>query len=390
MMTFLFWTGVAWLGYVYAGYPLILALFTRIRRVRPEMRSEFLPTVSVLIAARNEEKDIGWKVEETLRWDYPSERLEILVASDASEDRTDEIVRGIKDARLIFLRLETRGGKNKALNRLVERARGELFFFTDANAHIAPECLRRVVRHFADARVGCVTGDTHFGHEESSVVGQGAGVYSGYESAIRHLEGELGSVLTCDGALFCMRRSLFEPLHPELANDLELPLRVRSAGYWVRHEPGAKVLEKDTRSPWESFTQRRRIAAQGMLAMWRLRRLLTGVCGWQFISRKFLRWLTFVPILLVTISTIARVTTPAYAATLVLQIIFYGLALVGLIQALNGWSASRYVSVPFYMLLGSLSTLAGMMDACVGRRFAVWEIPKLSRGQGEGTWQNVH
>ena len=201
-MTLLFWIGVAWLGYVYVGYPLVLAVLALVRRVRPVMRDDFLPTVSVLIAAHNEERDIGWKVNETLGWDYPSERLEVLVASDASEDRTDEIVQAIKDSRLTLLRMEKRGGKNRALNRLVQRARGELLFFTDANAHIAAECLRRLVRHFADKRVGCVTGGTHFWQQDSAVVGKGAGVYSDYESTIRHLESEIGSVLACDGAIF--------------------------------------------------------------------------------------------------------------------------------------------------------------------------------------------
>jgi len=385
-MTLLFWIGVAWLGYVYVGYPLVLAVLALVHRVRPVTRDDFLPTVSVLIAAYNEERDIGWKVNETLQWDYPSERLEVLVASDASEDRTDEIVQGIKDSRLTFLRMEKRGGKNRALNRFVQRARGELLFFTDANAHIAAECLRRVVRHFADGRVGCVTGDTHFWQQDSAVVGKGAGVYSDYESTIRHLESEIGSVLACDGAIFCMRRSLFEPLFPELANDLELPLRVGRAGYWIRHERGARVFEKDTRSPWESFRQRRRISAQGVLAMWKLRGSLSWLSGWQFVSRKLLRWLTLIPLVWVTVSALALSGRPVFAAILMLQVVFYGLALVGLSLALSGRSAGRYISVPFYVLLGSLSTLVGVVDACLGRRFAVWEIPKLSRGRDQETW----
>jgi cellulose synthase/poly-beta-1,6-N-acetylglucosamine synthase-like glycosyltransferase len=380
-MALLFWIGVAWLGYVYAGYPFILAVLALVRRVRPVMRDDAWSTVSVLIAAHNEERDIGWKVEETLRWDYPSDRLEVLVASDASEDRTDEIVQRIKDPRLTFVRMEKRGGKNRALNRLVQRAQGEVLFFTDANAHIGADCLRRLVRHFADARVGCVTGDTHFWHDDGAVVSKGAGVYSGYESTLRHLESEIGSVLACDGAIFCIRRSLFVPLYPELANDLELPLRVGHAGYWTRHEPGAKVLEKDTRSPWESFRQRRRISGQGMLAMWKLRRVFSRLSGWQFLSRKLLRWLTLVPLALVTASALALSGKPVYAAISVLLVAFYGLALVGLVLALSDRSAGRLVCVPFYVLLGSLSTFAGVVDACLGRRFAVWEIPKLSRGR---------
>src|SRR6516164_3161604 len=141
-MTALFWIGVLWIGYVYVAYPLILALLGKIQRVHPIIKDDFLPTVSVLISARNEEKDIGWKVTETLEWDYPRDRLEVLVASDASEDRTDEILLGIEDSRLKPVRMEHRGGKCVALNHLAQLAQGELLFFTDANAHIPARCLK--------------------------------------------------------------------------------------------------------------------------------------------------------------------------------------------------------------------------------------------------------
>ncbi len=160
-MTLLFFIGVGWLVYVFAGYPVLLAVIASMYRVRPKTRAGFHPSVSVLISARNEEKDIGWKISETLKWEYPAEQIEILVASDASEDRTDAIIQSIKDSRITFLRIENRGGKGRALNRLIKKARGEILFFTDANAHIGPECLNSMVGHFADERVGCVTGDSY-------------------------------------------------------------------------------------------------------------------------------------------------------------------------------------------------------------------------------------
>ncbi|HEV2178529.1 MAG TPA: glycosyltransferase family 2 protein [Terriglobia bacterium] len=382
-MKFLFWMAAVWLGYTYLGYPLVLRLLSWVRPVHPVIREDYLPGVSVLVAARNEEKDIGWKVNETLQWDYPKELLSVRVASDASEDLTDEILKGIKDPRMTFVRMERRSGKNAALNRLAQAAPGELLFFTDANSHIPPHCLRKVVRHFADPRVGCVTGDTHSAEDSSdSVIEEGAGAYGGYESRIRGLESRIGSVLVCDGAIFCVRRSLYAPLLPELANDLELPLRIGAAGYWVRHEPEAQVFEKDTVSPWESFEQRRRISAQGMLGMWKLRSTLGGLRGWQFVSRKFLRWLTLVPLALLLVSSASLAATPLFALALAIQLVFYGMALAGLLIAAAGRSSNRWVSVPFYVVLGSASTLAGVFDACRGRRFAVWEIASLSRGAG--------
>lgn len=124
----IFWLSVFWLGYVYVGYPAALWALTRFRTFQPASSDNFLPKVSVLVSARNEQKDIGWKVNETLSWDYPRQQLEMLVASDASDDDTDSILQNVSDVRLKYLRLEPRQGKNQALNRLNERASGDLLF----------------------------------------------------------------------------------------------------------------------------------------------------------------------------------------------------------------------------------------------------------------------
>ncbi len=379
-----FWTGVLWVAYTYAGYPVLLWLVGLVFRVRPERRDDFLPSVSVLISARNEEQDIGWKVAETLAWDYPPERLDVLVASDASEDRTDEIVQAIHDPRVTLVRMAKRGGKGRALNRLAELAHGELLFFTDANAHIAPHVLRRMASHFADPRVGCVTGATRPLAESEQPIGSGAGAFLSFESILYRLESRLGSVLACDGAIFCVRRRLYAPVSPDLANDLELPLRIRHAGFWILHEPEAVVREADTSSPREEFARRRRICAQGMLAMWRLRTTLRGWRGCQFFSHKLLRYLTLVPLLLVLFSAVVLRRQPLFAAVLMLQAVFYGAAVYGFLSTFLQWKSSKLVAAPFYIVFGSIGAVAGILDACRGRRFDVWTTPALSRGRQAG------
>ena len=375
-----FWAGILWVAYTYAGYPVLLWLIGFVWPVRPEGRDGFLPFVSVLISARNEEQDIGWKVAETLAWDYPPERLEVLVASDASEDRTDEIVRGVRNPHVTLVRMEKRGGKGRALNRLAELARGELLFFTDANAHIAPHVLYRMVSHFADPRVGCVTGGTRPLAEDRQAIGSGASAFMSFESILYRLESRIGSVLACDGAIFCIRRRLFAPVSPELANDLELPLRIGHAGFWILHESEAVVREVDTSSPHEEFARRRRICAQGMLAMWRLRDTLGGLRGWQFVSHKLLRYLTLVPLALVLFSAIALRADPFFAVLLALQGLFYGVALYGYAVTRLHWKLGRLFAAPFYIVFGSFGAVCGILDACRGRRFDVWASPVLSRG----------
>ncbi len=380
-MELIWWIGVVWLAYVYAGYPLLLALLALIARVRPRGASERLPSVSVLIAARNEEKDIGWKLRETLAWDYPAELLEVLVASDASEDRTEEIVRSFPDPRVRLARMETRGGKVRALNRLYEMARGELLLLTDANASIGKDCLRRMVRHFADPRVGCVTGTTRPVVEgDGDRVGRGAGAYFSYESLISRLESRLGSVLACDGAIHCVRRSLYRPLDPELANDLELPLRVLEAGYWTLFEPGAWARERETESSRQEYRRRKRIAAQGALAMRKLWRGLGPLRGWQFLSHKGLRWLTPVPMALALIASAGLVERPFFQAALALQLLFYASALAGLLEVGRGRLPGKLFALPFYVVLGASAAFAGVLEACRGRSYDIWEIATLSRG----------
>jgi poly-beta-1,6-N-acetyl-D-glucosamine synthase len=379
----LFWFGMAWLVYVYLGYPLLLAILALWRRAPALTNEAVLPKVSVLIAARNEQKDIEWKIRQTLAWDYPADLIEVLVASDASQDGTDEIVRSIKDSRLTLVRIDKRGGKNLALNRLVPLAHGEVLFFTDANAHIDPLALRRMVKHFSDERVGCVTGQTRpLSQKREAGLSRGARAYWSYETVVKRLENRIGSVLVCEGAIFCIRHDLFTPLSPELANDLELPWRIGKLGFWIRYESGAFSSEYETSSPREEFDRRRRICAQGMLATQRLWGTLSILRGWQFASRKFLRWFTLIPLVMLLASGAAMCSRAFYGAAFVAQLTFYLLAGFGWLLTAFGRRMQAPVSIPFYTVLVCVAGLIGTIEACLGRRFAVWEIPRMSR-QGQ-------
>lgn len=383
-MVILFWVGVAWLVYVYIGYPFAIWLFGFVRRFRPAIREDFLPTVSILISARNEEKDIGWKVRETLDWDYPHAQLRVLVASDASEDRTDEILKGILDPRFTYIRIEPRSGKNAALNRLASLTATDLLFFTDANSHIDSACLRRMVRYFADPRVGCVTGfEESVPESETTVIGAGTNTYLDYEPFLNRLECRVGSVLVCDGSIFCIRRSLFVPLRPELANDLELPIHIGHAGFRLLCEPTARSREHSTCSPREEFARRRRICSQGILGMWELRKSIDGIRLWQFLSRKAMRWLTFVPLLMVFTASAYLSVRPIFAAALGLEVSLLTLATIGWSFALIGHSGGRLVSLPFYFMLSTIGAMTGVIETCLGRRFHVWQSPSLTRGHKE-------
>lgn len=351
------------------------------RKFEPRITSDYSPKVSVLISARNEEKDIAWKVRETLSWNYPPEQLELIVASDASEDRTDEILRNIRDPRLKYIRMENRVGKNEVLNRLSKVAAGELLLFSDANSHIGKDCLRSMARYFADPRVGCVTGTEHTQSEEKELaVGSGTRAYLNYEFAVTSLESRVGSTIVCDGSLFAIRRSLFHTLEPDLANDLELPIWIGSQGYALLCDPAASALEKAMRSPREEFNRKRRICGQGVLGFWRLRHCLAGFRAWQFISRKVMRWMSLVPMGGILISSAMLWRHPFFALLLGLQFVFYILALSGWMLNLKQRQGGAIFTMPFYFLLVNVAAVTGVIQASTGRRFAVWDVAVFSRG----------
>lgn len=379
--------GTVWLVYVYVGYPVSLWILGRFRSIRHVTDESYLPAVSVLIAARNEENDIGWKVQQTLSWDYPRDCLEVLVASDASDDQTDEILKRISDPRLTWIRIKERGGKVRALNRLVRMAKGELLFFTDANSSIPPQALRRMVRHFADRRVGCVAGadrtavgeQDHAREEQPIAVGESA--YWSYELLLDDLESRLGSLLVCFGAIHCIRRELCPECDPDLANDLEVPIRIGGNGHLVVFEPSAVSFEKATSSPLEEFRRRRRICGQGALGMYRIRRCLGGIRGWQFLSRKGLRWLGLVPLLAVLVgSFLLAPHSLAVSLVLICQLVCYWLAAFGLVAATRGKPVAQLIALPFYFMLVNTAALLGVWDASRGRRYATWSVASQTRG----------
>lgn len=375
-----FWISVAWLAYVWIGYPIALVLLSLKWRFHPAIADNYYPVVSVLLAARNEEKDIPWKLAQTLAWDYPQDRLEVLVGSDASTDGTDDAIRSVQDPRLTFVRSEERSGKNRILNRLAGMARGEILFFTDANTHIEQRSLRRMVRYFADPRVGCVTGlQRHLDGSDASAITMASNAYSDYESALAALESRVGSVLVCDGSIYCLRKSLFRDLDPDLANDLEHPIRAGAAGAAVLYEPEARSFEYCTSAAQEEFLRRRRIAAQGALGMWRLRHELRGIRLWQFASRKLLRWLTPIPLAVALAASFLLRQQQGFAVCTIVQMLVYGTALVG------AWRkelsrAQAIFRLPLTALAANLAVFIGVLDACRGKKFATWNIAVLSRG----------
>ena len=246
----LFWLSLALLVWTHGAYPLAAAALARIRprRVRA---GDWTPTVAVIVAAYNEEAVIARRLENLLALDYPPERLEIVVTSDASTDRTHEIVEGFPGARLIR---NPRGGKVAAQDNAVRATEAEIVAFSDANAAWAPDALRRLVAAFADPEVAYACGRLRI---ESADGGNREGSYWRYELWLRESESALGSVTGGNGSIYALRRSEYVEVDPRFGHDLSLPYLMVQRGRRAVYVPDAVAFEKAT--PTNETEYRRKI-----------------------------------------------------------------------------------------------------------------------------------
>lgn len=296
-----FWICVAVGLYPYLGYPVCVALLAWIRP-RPVRAAAITPHVTVVISAYNEASHIGATVLNKLAQDYPEAALDVMIISDGSTDETDAILQRLaeQNSRVHYFRQEPRGGKTAALNRLIERAAGEIIVFADANSMYRPDTVRRLVAPFADPQVGYVTGRMLYVDRQGSLVGDGCTAYMRYENKLRAYETGVGSVVGVDGGVDAARRSLCRPLRPDQLPDMVLPLMIVEQDYRVVFAPEA-VLEEETLSTGAAEYQMRvRVALRAFWALRDMRALLNPLryplFSWQLISHKLLRYLSFIPL----------------------------------------------------------------------------------------------
>lgn len=282
--------------YVYIGYPL-LALIVSLVRNRAVKKADHLSSVSILIAAYNEEDHIGATIENKLKLGYRKDKMEIIVVSDGSTDRTDEIVRRYASEGVKLLRQEPRAGKTSALNMAVPYSNGELLVFSDANSMYEPDALGKLVQNFNDQTVGYVTGKMIYTDPDDSTVGDGCGAYMKYENALRSIETKLGSVVGVDGGIDAVRKALYKPMNPDQLPDFVLPLRVVEQGYRVVYEPGAILKEPSLSTRKDEYGMRVRVALRALWAIYEMRHLLNPkgnwLFAWQLWSHKLFRYLCF-------------------------------------------------------------------------------------------------
>jgi cellulose synthase/poly-beta-1,6-N-acetylglucosamine synthase-like glycosyltransferase len=363
-----FWTSVALLVHTQLAYPLSLWAIARLRGRAPAATGPVreAPDVSLIVAAHDEEEVIERKVRNALGLDYPRERLEVIVASDGSSDRTVELAR-IAGADLV-LELP-RAGKVAAQNAAVERARGELFAFSDANAFWAPDAMRQLVASFADPRVGYVCGQLRLTADGSA---NEEGAYWRYEMAVRELESDLGGITAGNGAIYATRRDSYIVLDSARGHDLCFPFAMTKRGWRALYAPGAVAEEKMAPTIGGEFARKRRmmnrtwgvVLRDGMLSP----RGYGLLYAFQMLSHRALRYAS--PFLhLVALGTnLALLGHGAiYTVTLAIQAAAILAAVLGAVIPLRPLRLAHY----YAMVEGSI--LAGLWDRLRSGTAVTWE-----------------
>ena len=378
LLAALYWLSVVGIAYTYVGYALIITLLAR-WRPRPVVTKEITPTVTVLVAAYDEQDCIAAKIENTLQLDYPPHQLELLVATDGSRDGTPAIVAeyAARHANVHLLHDQERRGKAAALARASARARGEILIFSDANCLFEPSTVRELVRPFADAAVGGVSGSKRIEQGDGQATAQGEGLYWRYESYLKVCDSAVSSVMGAPGEVWATRRSAYvAPEQDTILEDLTAALQLVQAGWRVVYCQNARAYETTSPSITAQWRRRTRIIAGGWQAAFRLRGMLrhpSKLIVFQYVSHRLLRWMvTPALFLLLLLTNMGLLASPFYRVTLLGQAVFYGSAALGWYLAARRRRLGGLL-IPFYLCLLNAAALAGGIRFLRGRQPVTWD-----------------
>lgn len=371
----IYWVAAFLIFYTYIGYSLFVLMLARFFKNEVK-RDGIQPRVTFLITAYNEEKNIAQKLQNTLSSDYPGDRLEILVASDGSTDGTDRIVREFAGRGVRLLRVEGRVGKTETQNRAAQTATGDVIIFSDATTVYERNAISKIVRNYADSTVGAVSGRYEYYNPTNASIGIGTILFWKYENLIKRSQTRIKTITGCCGCIYSVRRDLYTPLPADIISDLVEPLKILEKGYRIVFEPEAIAHEETTEKTGEEFQMRIRVISRGMRGLLYMKTLFNplkhGFVSFQLISHKLFRWLVPVFMILLFISNAFMIGRPFYAATFLLQIIFYGMAVAG-------WVAEKFhlklrlFSIPLYFFTVNIASMISLVKTLKGYKAVTWE-----------------
>jgi cellulose synthase/poly-beta-1,6-N-acetylglucosamine synthase-like glycosyltransferase len=372
-MVILFWMMLLVIIYTYAGYPLLVLILKSLSR-RPVSTCPVLPSVSVVIAVHNGESTIGNRLKNLLEQHYPAEQLEIIIVSDGSTDRTVACAQEHVSDRVSVYALDENVGKALALNHGVSVAKGEIIVFTDARQEFRVNAVQMLVANFADATVGCVSGELHFLEDPSSKIEAEMGAYWKYEKGIRRSESASGSVIGATGCIYAIRRELYQPLPAgTILDDVLTPMNIARSGKRVLFEGQAvayDIISKDATQEW-----RRKVRT--LAGNWQLFSLAPWILlpwanplWWRYMSHKVFRLL--VPFCMAILLAVSLLLAPRFFQFFtLLQLAFYGVALSGFLLPVT--RSSRLVNLSYFFMVMNLAAVAGFWKWLSGGCATAWQ-----------------
>jgi cellulose synthase/poly-beta-1,6-N-acetylglucosamine synthase-like glycosyltransferase len=379
-MKIAYWFAFGIIIYAYFGYPIILFLLSSI--FYPQKKAEAKenhtwPSVSLLIAAYNEEKVIGAKIENCLALDYPKDLLNVWIASDGSSDKTNNIVRNYVSANKNIHLLEfPRTGKSGMLNQAMQSLKGEIVVFSDANTEYSTDAIKRLVKHFEKPDVGCVSGRLFYRNPGNTISGKGESIYWKYETALKQMESKLGYVAGANGAIYAIRRDLFETFPPRAINDdFTLSMKIVMKGFKSLYDENAIVYEDGAPTMQSEFNRHVRDGAGHYIAVVHLLGLLNPLMGLRsfiYWSHRIFRWMIPFLLILLFMVNISLLDEWSYRVLFILQCIFYSIAVIGWI-GIKKANLPFLIYVPFYFCNLNAALFLGFLRAAANVQKTTWE-----------------
>jgi len=363
-----FWSSVILVVYAYIGYPCALAALAVLRR-RVVAKGSMAARVSFIITARNEERRIREKLENTFAQDYPRALLEILVASDCSSDATDDVVRSYGD-RVRLVRAAERKGKEAAQQLAVNAASGDILIFSDVGTALAPDGVSTMVRNFADPTVGCVSSvDTMLG---TDAAGSGEGAYVRYEMRLRMLETAVHSLVGLSGSFFAARREVCRKWTADRQSDFSTLLNAVDLGFRGVLDPDSVGYYRNIVDDRRESQRKIRTVVRGIAVVASHVRMLNpfryGLFAWQLASHKVCRWsVPFAMAGAAVVNALIVQRSVVYAATGAGQLLFYTAAVLGM------WTGARVLRIPAFLLRSNLAILTAWVRFAAGERITLWD-----------------
>ncbi len=370
-MTAVFWGALCAIAYTYFGYPFVLFVISRFRNRTARKDHGFTPSVTLIITVHNEAARIEKKITNTLELEYPLERFEIVFASDASTDGTDEAVLRHAGPHLRLVRSPRRGGKEFTQKCALEQARGDIVVFSDVATMLDRQAIRRIVSNFVDPSVGCVSSEDRFVDEDGNVSGEGA--YVRYEMWLRSLESRVHSLVGLSGSFFAARRELCLDWPTDIPSDFNTLLNAVRNGYRGITDPESIGTYPNMRDERKEFQRKVRTITRGISALLSdpslMNPLKYGIFSWQLVSHKLLRWLVpLFMILALAANSILGLSRRVYLVILALHVLFYSLPPLGYAAGMR----NPVYKIPYFFIMVNKAIAVAWVKYLRGERYVVW------------------